>query len=148
MPSERLSAALRETRPSRRRCLATLGAVASVSIAGCSGGLSGSDPSSGDESSEVVVVNQTDSEAEIAVRVIDGEGETRFSRVFSLGAGKTKSSRDVLETTPERVHAFTADGVSRSWRYAPDLPVDFDCEPKDIGLTLHRDDGIEPWYDC
>ncbi|WP_415381476.1 hypothetical protein [Halosimplex sp. TS25] len=141
------SATLEDNRPSRRRFLASLGAVASVSIPGCSAVLPGTNSSSTDEPSEVTVENRTDSKAEIAVRVIDSEDETLFSRVFTLGPEKMMS-RGAIETTPSRVHAFTADGVSHSWRYDPDLPADFECELKDIGLTLHEDTTIEPWYDC
>ncbi|QSG16150.1 hypothetical protein HSEST_2640 [Halapricum desulfuricans] len=79
--------------------------------------------------------------------MIGSDGETLFSRIFALGAGKM-TSHGAIETTPARVHAFTATGVSHAWRYDPELPVEFDCEPKDIGLTLYRDNTIEPWYDC
>jgi hypothetical protein len=116
-----------------------------VSTAGCNGVLSGSD--STDEPIEVSVENGTDSAAEIAVRVVDGAGATLFSRVFALGPEKM-GSRGAIETAPSSVHAFTPDGVARTWQYAPDLPADFDCELKDIGLTLRRDDTIEPWYSC
>ena len=147
MPSDHVSATLREYHPSRRRVLATLGGVASVATAGCSGVLPESDTRNSDESIEVMVENRTTSEAEIAVRVIGSEDETLFSQIFVLGAEKM-TSRGPIETKPARVHAFTAAGVSHTWRYDPDLPVEFDCEPKDIGLTLHRDSTIEPWYDC
>lgn len=146
MPSDRLSDTLRENHPSRRRILASLGAVASGSIAGCSNILPGSDTRSTDDAGEVMVENRTASKAEIAVRVI-GEGETLFSQVVALGPEKMMS-RGAIETTPSRVHVFTADGVSQTWRYDPDLPVGFDCEPKDIGLTLRQNNTIEPWYDC
>lgn len=147
MPSDPLSVTLRETRPSRRRFLATLGGVTSVSIAGCSDVFSVSGSSSADETIEVSVENRTSSRAEIAVRVVDSEGATLFSRVFDLEP-TTIVSRGAIETTPSRVHAFTADGISHTWRYAPDLPADFECEREDIGLTLHDDDTIEPWYKC
>jgi hypothetical protein len=147
MPSDHLSSIPREDGLSRRGVLATLGAVASVSIAGCSDVLPGNDTGSGDESGEVMVENRTTSTAEIAVRVIGTEDESLFSRVFALGP-EQMTSHGAIETPPSRVHAFTADGVSRTWQYDPDLPVDFDCEPKDIGLTLHRDNTLEPWYDC
>lgn len=120
--------------------------MASVSTAGCSAVLTGSGSSS-DEPSEVRVVNSTASKAEIAVRVIDSEDETLFSRVFTLGPEEAMG-HGAIETTPSRVRAFTPDGVSHTWRYAPDLPADFDCEIKDIGLTLHQDHTIEPWYSC
>lgn len=142
MPSENVS-----NTPSRRRFLAGFGAVASMSFAGCSGVLPGSDSGGGDQAGEVVVENRTDSEAEIAVRVVGREDEPLFSRVFVLEGGKTMS-RGTVETTPTRVHAFTATGVARTWRYDPDLSVEFDCKPKDIGLTLHRDNTIKPWYSC
>lgn len=147
MSSNCSSAAHRDKRPSRRRFLATLGAVASVSTAGCSDVLSDSWSSNTDEPGEVSVENRTSSKAEIAVRVIDSDDETLFSRIFTLRSEKM-TSHGTIETTPSRVHAFTANGASRTWRYAPDLPADFDCEPKDIGLTLHQDNTIEPWYDC
>lgn len=146
MPSDRSSAAPREPRPSRRQFLATLGVVASASTAGCSGVLPDSG-SSGAEPIEVNVENRTSSQAEIAVRVVDREGETLFSRVFALGPEKM-ASLGSIEAAPSRVHAFTADGVSHTWEYAPDLPDDFECERADIGLTLHQDDTIEPWYTC
>ncbi|WP_229121418.1 hypothetical protein [Halapricum desulfuricans] len=118
-----------------------------MATAGCGSVLPGSDTGNSDGSSEVTVENRTTSEAEIAVRVIGSDGETLFSRIFALGAGKM-TSHGAIETTPARVHAFTATGVSHAWRYDPELPVEFDCEPKDIGLTLYRDNTIEPWYDC
>jgi hypothetical protein len=118
-----------------------------VSIAGCSDVLSDGDSSNADELGEVIVENRTASPVEVAVRVIDSEDKTPFSRVFPLGTEKM-ASRSAIDTTPSRVHAFTVDGVSRTWQYAPDLPVGFECEPKDIGLTLQQDKTIEPWYDC
>jgi hypothetical protein len=137
----------RENSLSRRRALGTLVTVASVSVAGCNGVLSSGTSSSAAEPSEVMVENRTASRAEIAVRVVDREEEALFSRVFTIGPEKMRS-RGAIETTPARVHAFTADGVSQTWEYDPDLPADFACEPKDIGLTLHPDQTIEPWYDC
>jgi hypothetical protein len=76
MPSDHLLATLYDHRPSRQRVLATLGAVASMPTAGCSGVLLGSDTGSSDGSSEVMVENRTTSETEIAVRVIGSEDET------------------------------------------------------------------------
>ena len=146
MPSTRSSATPRGKRPSRRRFLATLGAVASVATAGCSDVLSGRGAETDAEPVEVAVHNGTSSTAEIAVRVVDAD-ETLFSRVFTLGPEKMES-RGSIETTPSRVHAFTADGVSATWQYAPDLPNDFECEREDVGLTLHQDATIEPWYKC
>lgn len=147
MPPDRISATLRENRLSRRRLLANIGAVTSVSMAGCSGVLPSRDSIGTDESSEVIVENRTASEVDIAVRVIDSEGEPLFSRVFAVEPEKMKSGGSI-ETIPSRVYAFTPDGVSHTWRYDPDLPEDFECDPKDIGLTLHRENTIEPWYDC
>lgn len=147
MPSDRFSDTLGEYRPSRRRVLAVLRTVTAVPVAGCSEVLSGSGSISADEPIEVTAENRTSSKAEIAVRVIDREEETRFSRVFTLQP-ETMASNGAIETLPSRVHAFTADGVSNTWRYAPDLPADFECEREDIGLTLHEDDTIEPWYTC
>lgn len=145
MPSDRRSATRRENRPSRRRVLATLASLTLVSTAGCSDALSGSD--STDDPIEVSVENRTDSAAEIAVRVVDSAGATLFSHVFTLEPD-TIASRGAIETAPSSVHAFTPDGIARTWQYAPDLPADFDCELKDIGLTLRRDEAIEPWYSC
>ncbi|MFC6615523.1 hypothetical protein ACFQAS_11270 [Halopenitus salinus] len=147
MPSDRASAPLRESRSSRRRVLAALGAVASASTAGCSGVLPGRDSGRTDDPIEVTVLNDTSSTAQIAVRVTDAEAEMIFSRVFSLGPEKMAGC-GAIEATPASVHAFTADGVSRTWRYAPDLPADFECDRADIGLTLRRDGAIEPWYSC
>lgn len=147
MPSSHLSATLRENRPSRRRFLASLAGVASLSAAGCSEVLPGSGSSSADEPIEVSVENRTSSKAEIAVRVIGSEEETLFSRVFTLGPEKM-TSHGAIESSPSRVHAFTADGVSHTWRYAPDVPEDFECDLEDIGLTLHQENTIEPWYTC
>jgi hypothetical protein len=146
MPSDRLSTGRRTGGPSRRQLLATLGAVSLTSTAGCSGLLTGSD-SGNTQSSEVSVENGTSSRAEIAVRLVDSADETLFSRVFSL-APESMASRGALDTTPSNIYAFTADGVSRTWAYAPDLPPDFECTPKDVGLTLTPDGTIEPWYDC
>ena len=147
MTSDYVSASLGESRPSRRRVLAALGTVASMSTAGCGGALLNGNTRSSDESGEVMVENRTTSEAEIAVRVIGDEDDTLFSRVFVLGADEM-TSRGAIETTPAKVLTFTAAGISHTWRYDPDLPAGFDCEPKDIGLTLQRDNTIEPWYDC
>ena len=147
MSSDRLSTIQREMGPSRRRLLASLGAAASVSIAGCGGFLPGSSSTDTVEPSEVIVENGTTSTVEIAVRVTDSEDETLFSRVFTLGP-EQMMGRGAIETTPSRVHAFTPDGVSKTWRYDPGLPVDFDCDIKDIGVTLRSDNTVEPWYDC
>lgn len=124
-----------------------LGGVTSLWTAGCSDVLPESASRRTDEPSEVTVENRTSSGAEIAVRVIDSESETLFSHVFTIGPDKMMS-RGAIETIPSEIHAFTPDGVSHTWRYDPDLPVEFQCEPKDIGLTLHDDTTIEPWYDC
>lgn len=93
------------------------------------------------------VENRTASKAEVAVRVVDSEDATLFSRVFALEP-ETLISRGAIEASPSKVHAFTPTGASRTWRYAPDLPADFECEREDIGLTLHQDGTIEPWYKC
>lgn len=146
MPSDRASAGRGETRASRRRVLTALGGVATVSTAGCSDALPNGDDRS-DAPIEVSVENRTTSRAEIAVRVIGRERETLFGRVFALDA-ETIVSRGAIETTPTSVRAFTSTGVDHTWRYDPDLPVDFDCEREDIGLTLHPDETIEPWYTC
>jgi hypothetical protein len=121
--------------------------MAAISTAGCSAVIPGSDSNSDDDSIEVTVGNETDSEVAIAVRVIDSEEETLFSHVFSVESGKM-IGRGAIKTTPAKIHVFTADGVSRTWKYAPDLPPEFDCELKDIGLTLRQDNTIEPWYTC
>lgn len=147
MPSERLSATLQDNRPSRRQFLTTFGLVTSAATAGCGDTLPTIGSGNADESSEVIVENRTGFTAEIAVRVVNREAETLFSRVFTVGPEKT-TSHGVLETSPSRVHAFTPEGVSHTWAYDPDLPADFDCQPKDVGLTLLRDNTIEPWYDC
>lgn len=121
--------------------------MATVSTAGCSGVLPGNDPSSAADPIEVTVENRTTSKAEIAVRVVDSEDATLFSRVFALEP-ETLVSRGAIEAPPSKVHAFTPSGASRTWRYAPDLPADFECEREDVGLTLHQDGTIEPWYKC
>lgn len=146
MPSENAPVVDRDDRPSRRRFLAMAGAAASASTAGCTGVLPGSGSDDVDEPNEVIVENATASEAEIAVHVMDADGETLFGYVFALGPERL-TSRDGSEVTPARIRAFTPNGVSHAWEYDPDLPIEFDCEPKDIGLTL-RDDAIEPWYVC
>lgn len=146
MPSN-TSSTLLETPPSRRGLLTTLGGVTALWTAGCSDVLLEGDSGSTNEPSEVIVENRTSSAIEIAVRVVDTESETLFSHVFTLGP-ETMLSRGAIETTPSEIHAFTPDGTSHTWRYDPDLPVEFECDPKDIGLTLHDDTTIEPWYDC
>ncbi|GAA0511191.1 hypothetical protein SAMN04488066_10913 [Halorubrum aquaticum] len=146
MPSDRTLNLGPAARPSRRRFLATVGAVASASTAGCTGVFPGSGSGDANEPNEVIVENATAGEAEIAVRVADEDGRTLFSRVFALGPERI-ASHEGIDVVPARIHAFTADGVSRAWRYDPDLPIEFECEPKDVGLTLGAD-GIEPWYDC
>jgi hypothetical protein len=146
MPSNRSEATSGTESRSRRRVLAALGAGAVVSVAGCSDVLSGP----GDtevEPAEVVVENRTAEPAEVAVRLTDGGEETLFSRVFAVGPDELVG-RGAVDTTPSRVHAFTPGGVSRRWRYDPDLSADFDCEIKDVGLTLRADDTIDPWYKC
>lgn len=94
MSSDRLPTTFREHRTSRRRFLTTLGAVASVSIAGCRSILSGGGSDGPDEPIEVGVLNDTSSEAEIVVLVIDSEDETLFSRV--LPPDPNSSRRGVL----------------------------------------------------
>ena len=147
MPADRSAATIREPSSSRQRFFATVGAVASLSTAGCSGGFPRRPASRADDPAEVTVENGTSSRTEIAIRITNRTDGTLFSHVFAL-APETIVSRGAIDTTPSSVHAFTADGVSRVWRYDPELPVGFECEPTDIGLTLHQDDTIEPWYDC
>jgi hypothetical protein len=147
MLSDRLSATLREQSSSRRQILTALGVVASTSAAGCSDVFPDSGSSSADNVGEVIVRNGTDSPIEIAVRVVDSGDETLFSRVFTVGSQKI-ISRNGIETIPARIHAFTPNGVSHTWRYDPDLPAGVECEIKDIGLTLNQDHTIDPWYDC
>lgn len=155
MSPDRSATTERNDRPSRRRFLAAFGAVTSASTAGCSGRFSGrsSDDSDGsgdsdgdDRPNEVIVENATGSEVEIAVHVTDADGETLFGHVFALGPERI-ASREGTKVTPARIRAFTPTGVSHAWEYDPDLPIEFECEPKDVGLTL-REDAIEPWYDC
>jgi hypothetical protein len=147
MLSDRSSATLREQSSSRRQILTALGVVASSSAAGCSDVFPDGGSSSADDAGEVIVENGTDSLIEIAVRVVDSGEETLFSRVFTVGSQKI-ISRNGIETVPARIHAFTPNGVSHTWRYDPDLPAGFECEIKDIGLTLDQDHTIDPWYDC
>jgi hypothetical protein len=144
MPAKCPSATSGSEHRSRRAVLAALGAGTTLSVAGCSGLLS---DESDTEHAEVVVENGTDSPAEVAVRISGGADETLFSRVFTLGPEELVGS-GALETTPARVHAFTPGGLSRRWEYDPDLPADFDCDIKDVGLTLGTEDRIEPWYKC
>jgi hypothetical protein len=136
----------RENR-SRRAVLAAVGTGTALSIAGCSGLLPRSPGDADADPAEVVVENGTASPATVAVRISDGADETVFSRVFTLGPEEIHS-RGAIESAPDRVHAFTPDGTAAQWAYDPDLPVDFDCDIKDVGLTLTRDGGFEPWYDC
>jgi hypothetical protein len=145
MPANRSTTSRGTEGRTRRQILAALGAGTAVSIAGCSDVLSGRPAETG--SAEVVVENRTTEAAEIAVRLTDGASETLFSRVFTVGP-EAMIGRGSIDSVPARVHAFTPAGVSHWWDYDPDLPADFDCEIKDVGLALHGGETIEPWYKC
>ncbi len=147
MPSRQLSTPSGIGQRTRRSVLASLGAGTVFTMAGCASVLPGGPAETEVEPAEVVVENRTDDDAEIAVRLVDGASETVFSRVFSVGP-EQMVGRGAIETAPRRVHAFTPGGISTRWEYDPDLPADFDCEIKDVGLTLHGDETIEPWYKC
>jgi len=125
---------------SRRTVLATVGSVAAASTAGC--GARG--PEGEGDTVEVIVTNVTSEPARIAVRLEDEDGTAVFSRVYVVDAGHSDASAGV-ETPPGRVVAFTPDGVSDAWEYAPDLDVD--CPGKDVGVRL-TSDGFEPYYTC
>jgi hypothetical protein len=125
---------------SRRTVLATAGSAAVASTAGCS-----SRESDGEgDTVEVIVANSTPEPARIAVRLEDEDGSATFSRVDAVDAGHTDSTAGV-ETPPRRIVAFTPDGVSDAWEYAPDLDVD--CRGTDVGIQL-TPDGFEPYYTC
>jgi hypothetical protein len=147
MPSNRSAVTTGTDRLSRRAVLAALGTGTAISFAGCTEILPWNSTDARVDPAEVVVENRTSEAAEVAVRVTGDADETLFSRVFAVGP-ESMVGGGAIESVPSRIHAFTAGGVSRRWRYAPDLSVEFDCEIKDVGLTLHADETIEPWYDC
>lgn len=129
----------------RRRLLAAVGVAAVAPTAGCSAIDASSGPEGEGDTREIVVVNETEAAAEIAVRVADRDGETLFSRVYDLDAGHTDESAGI-EARPATVTAFTPDGTSRTWTYDPD--VDLDCEGVDVGVRLTREGTVEAWYAC
>lgn len=129
---------------SRRRLLATAGAVSLVATAGCNALASSGGPDGEGDTVEVVVVNDTDDPVSVAVRITDRDGDPLFSRVYELDPRHTDESAGV-DTRPARVAVFTPDGTSASWAYAPsDHPR---CEGKDVGITV-TDEGFESWYGC
>ncbi|NUB91187.1 hypothetical protein HT576_09155 [Haloterrigena sp. SYSU A121-1] len=119
--------------------------IVPVSVAGCSDTVLSNGSEGEGDTIEIMVENRTDDRAQIGVRVEDDDGEVLFSRVYELESGHLDSSAGI-ETTPATVTAFTPEGVSATWEYAPDL--DMDCDGEDIGLTLQSDGSIETWYAC
>lgn len=139
------SNATRTTDGSRRELLAAICVIGSALLSGCRD-LVVSDGSQGEgDTIEIMVENRTDELAELGVRVEDDDGAALFSRVYELEAGHLDSSAGI-ETTPATVTAFTPEGVSATWEYAPDL--DLDCEGEDVGITLRSDGSIDSWYAC
>lgn len=130
---------------SRRELLALTGAMASVSVSGYADSVLSAGSEGEGDTIEIMVENRTEERATLGVRVADDEGEMLFSRVYELEPGHLDSSAGI-ETTPSTVTVFTPEGVSETWRYAPDL--DIDCEGEDIGMTLQSDGSIDSWYAC
>ncbi|WP_161972934.1 hypothetical protein [Halostella pelagica] len=130
---------------SRRRLLASVGTVSAVSIAGCNGidPFGGSD---GDgDSIEVLVENDTDDLARIAVYVTDRDGDSLFSRVYELEPHSIDQS-GAVDARPATVSVFTPNGTSATWEYSPENSLN--CERTDIGLTLTPEQTVESWSDC
>ncbi|MFO7926633.1 MAG: hypothetical protein ACQET5_02130 [Halobacteriota archaeon] len=92
-----------------------------------------------------MVENRTNERAAIGVRVENDDGGVLFSRVYEMEPGHLDSSAGI-ETTPATVTAFTPEGTSRTWRYAPNLAAD--CDGEDIGIPLQSDGSIDSWYAC
>lgn len=133
-----------EERP-RREVLASAGVLASIPVSGCIDSVLSNGPEGEGDTIEIMVENRTDEPATIGVRVADDEGEPLFSRVYGIEPGHLDSSAGI-ETTPATVTAFTPDGTSATWEYAPDSDVD--CDGMDVGLTLRSDGSIGSWYAC
>lgn len=130
---------------SRRDVLASAGALAAIPVSGCSGSVLSNGSEGEGDTIEIMVENRTDEPATIGVRVADDEGEPLFSRVYEIEPGHLDSAAGI-ETTPSTVTAFTPDGTSETWEYAPD--PDADCDGVDIGLTVRSDGSIDSWYAC
>jgi len=128
---------------SRRELLASIGTIAAALLSGCNDLALSDRPEGEGDTIEVVVENGTDDLAAVGVRVEDGDGAALFSRVYELEPGHLDSSGGV-EATPATVTAFTPEGVSATWEYAPDV----DCAGQDIGISLEPDGSIDPWYAC
>ena len=135
------------SRISRRRLLASVGVVSAVSIAGCNAIGSPGGPKGEGDTIEILVENDTDDSAQIAVHVEDPDGNTLFGRVYELGPHHLDSSAGI-ETRPATVAVFTPDGASATWEYSPEPDFDLACEGVDIGVTLKPERTIESWYGC
>jgi len=122
-----------------------MGVVASTAVTGCSDPLGSAGAGGEGDTVEMLVENRTEGIAEVGVRVEDDDGDTAFSRVYELEPRSLDSSAE-LETVPSTVTAFTAEGRSATWEYAPDLEMN--CDGEDIGLTVQPDGSIDPWYAC
>lgn len=140
-----LAAARRTTDGSRRELLATTGVVASALLSGCSDLVSSDGPDGEGDTIEIMVENRTVEPAVVGIRVEDDEGGALFSGVYDLEPGHLDSSGGI-EATPATVTAFTPEGDSATWEYAPDLNLD--CDGEDVGITLLEDGSIDSWYAC
>lgn len=105
-----------------------------------------------DDTIEIIVVNQTDKLAQIAVWIEDNNGDALFNRVYGIEPEHTNKSAGI-QTRPTTVTVFTSDGMSATWVYAPDNEVQCNRGNNrnigiDIGIMLKQDHTFEPWYSC
>ena len=94
---------------------------------------------------EILVENDTDAPAQIAVNITGSDQESLFSRVYELEPRHLDSSASI-EIRPVEVTVFTPDGVSATWEYSP--KGNFRCDGVDIGITLKPEKTVESWYGC
>lgn len=132
---------------SRRQLLATIGVVSTVSMAGCNAIDSLGEPEGEGDTIEILVENDTDDSAQVAVYIEDSDGNALFSRVYELEPHHIDSSAGI-ETRPATVTVFTPEGTATTWEYSPAGEFNLNCEGIDIGVTLKPEQTIESWYGC
>lgn len=127
----------------RRDVLRAASAGTVLSLSGC---LNRVPLGGASRSAEVVVDNYTDETAYVSVLVEGRGGERLFTHTFVVDPDHSVG-RGSYRREPTTITAFSRRGVERTWDYDPDLGPEFDCDPKDVGLTLERG-AISPWYSC
>jgi len=129
----------------RREVLASVGTGLTVASAGCLDAVPLLAADRNETTTEVTTVNDSNKKAYVSVIIGDDE-DVIFQHTFIVNSGNSISHGEISRK-PEKIIAFTREGISETWNYDPDLSPEFTCNIKEIGFTI-KESQIEPWYSC